>query len=220
MARPPLTGDRSSSCDGVAGEQGALAAGSGWPVKHRGAVEVRRGRWPLGCGLRCSGLYRGARRPGDRVDRDLGHRRCLTGMETAQRPGSEDAGARAARCRPGALSHRTRACAACARRCSRRISVRALVQSTCRCGEPHGKPELRGYTAPSFSLTHSGKLVGVAVRPDAPVGLDVEQVRELTDLSAMGFARELSSRACPEWRPGRSPRFLHHLDAQGGPAGS
>jgi 4'-phosphopantetheinyl transferase len=54
---------------------------------------------------------------------------------------------------------------------------------TCRCGEQHGKPVLPG--GPGFSLTHAGELVGVAVHPDGPVGLDVEQVRELTDLAAM-----------------------------------
>lgn len=54
---------------------------------------------------------------------------------------------------------------------------------TCRCGEQHGKPVLPG--GPGFSLTHAGDLVGVAVHPGGDVGLDVEQVRELTDLQAM-----------------------------------
>jgi 4'-phosphopantetheinyl transferase len=54
---------------------------------------------------------------------------------------------------------------------------------TCRCGEQHGKPVLPG--GPGFSLTHAGDLVGVAVHPAGPVGLDVEEVRELTDLAAM-----------------------------------
>ncbi|MHA6626219.1 4'-phosphopantetheinyl transferase family protein [Pseudonocardia sichuanensis] len=60
----------------------------------------------------------------------------------------------------------------------------ALVfDRTCRCGAQHGKPVLPG--GPGFSLTHAGDLVGVAVHPPGPVGLDVEQVRELTDLAAM-----------------------------------
>ena len=60
----------------------------------------------------------------------------------------------------------------------------ALVfERTCRCGAPHGRPVLPG--GPGFSLTHSGRLVGVAVRPDGPVGLDVEQVRDVADLSAL-----------------------------------
>lgn len=54
---------------------------------------------------------------------------------------------------------------------------------TCRCGEPHGKPRLDG-PGPAFSMTHAGDLVGVAVHT-GPVGLDVEQVRPLTDLAAM-----------------------------------
>jgi 4'-phosphopantetheinyl transferase len=54
---------------------------------------------------------------------------------------------------------------------------------TCRCGEPHGKPVLPG--GPGFSLSHAGDLVGVAVRPDGPVGLDVEQARAVADLAAL-----------------------------------
>ncbi|MEU8572516.1 4'-phosphopantetheinyl transferase superfamily protein [Streptomyces asoensis] len=52
-----------------------------------------------------------------------------------------------------------------------------------RCGGPHGKPRLR--TPPTglsgepqaldFSVTHSGRLVGVAVCRDGEVGLDVEE---------------------------------------------
>jgi 4'-phosphopantetheinyl transferase len=54
---------------------------------------------------------------------------------------------------------------------------------TCQCGQQHGKPGL--VDGPEFSLTHAGDLVGVAVHPGGPVGLDAEQVRELTDLAAM-----------------------------------
>lgn len=54
---------------------------------------------------------------------------------------------------------------------------------TCRCGEPHGKPTTPG--GPAFSLTHAGDLVGVAVWPEGPIGLDVELVRELPDLPAL-----------------------------------
>jgi 4'-phosphopantetheinyl transferase len=60
----------------------------------------------------------------------------------------------------------------------------ALVfDRTCRCGAAHGKPVLPG--GPGFSLTHAGELVGVAVRPDEAVGLDVEQVRDVADLAAL-----------------------------------
>jgi 4'-phosphopantetheinyl transferase len=54
---------------------------------------------------------------------------------------------------------------------------------TCRCGEPHGKPVLPD--GPGFSLSHAGDLVGVAVHPDGPVGLDVEQARVVADLAAL-----------------------------------
>jgi 4'-phosphopantetheinyl transferase len=54
---------------------------------------------------------------------------------------------------------------------------------TCRCGGQHGKPRLPG--GPAFSMTHAGDVVGVAVHPGGPVGLDVERVRELTDLAGM-----------------------------------
>lgn len=75
----------------------------------------------------------------------------------------------------------------------------ALVfDRTCRCGEQHGKPRLVAgvpeiptthfsathFSATHFSMTHGGDLVGVAVH-DAPVGLDVEPARPLTDLAAM-----------------------------------
>ena len=54
---------------------------------------------------------------------------------------------------------------------------------TCRCGATHGRPVLPD--GPGFSLSHSGNLVGVAVRPGAAVGLDVEQVRDVADLPAL-----------------------------------
>jgi 4'-phosphopantetheinyl transferase len=68
----------------------------------------------------------------------------------------------------------------------------------CRCGKQHGKPVLRG--GPGFSLTHAGGLVGVAVHPQGPVGLDVEEERELTDLPAL--ARHACSPAETATDPG------------------
>ncbi len=67
------------------------------------------------------------------------------------------------------------------------------IDRTCRCGGRHGKPVLRGVAGPGFSLTHAGDLVGLAVWPDGPVGLDVEPVRALTDLP--GMARHVGSPA-------------------------
>jgi 4'-phosphopantetheinyl transferase len=58
-----------------------------------------------------------------------------------------------------------------------------VFDRTCRCGEPHGKPTLPG--GPGFSFTHAGAVVGVAVLPGGPVGLDVEPVRALPDLEGM-----------------------------------
>jgi 4'-phosphopantetheinyl transferase len=63
--------------------------------------------------------------------------------------------------------------------------VAVRLDRTCRCGQQHGKPRLADTAAPHFSVTHSGDLVGLAVRPDAPVGLDAEELRPLSDLAAM-----------------------------------
>jgi len=62
-------------------------------------------------------------------------------------------------------------------------AARLSFDRSCRCGVPHGKPVLPG--GPGFSLSHAGDLVGVAVRPDGAVGLDVEQVRDVADLAAL-----------------------------------
>lgn len=59
------------------------------------------------------------------------------------------------------------------------------LDRTCRCGQQHGKPRLPDGAAPHFSLTHAGELVGLAVRAAAPVGLDAEEVRPLSDLAGM-----------------------------------
>ena len=54
---------------------------------------------------------------------------------------------------------------------------------------PNGKPELAGFDrepTPHFNLSHSGEMVTIAVAP-TPVGVDVEQLRDLADLP--GLAR-------------------------------
>jgi len=56
------------------------------------------------------------------------------------------------------------------------------IDRTCRCGKPHGKPTVAGV---EFSLTHSGDRVGVAVSAGGPVGLDVEEHRDLGDLDGL-----------------------------------
>ena len=70
-----------------------------------------------------------------------------------------------------------------------------VIERTCRCGQQHGKPVLAG-GGPAFSPTHSGNVVGVAVRLDGAVGLDVEQVRPIGDLPAI--ARHVDAPAEPD----------------------
>jgi 4'-phosphopantetheinyl transferase len=59
------------------------------------------------------------------------------------------------------------------------------LDSTCvDCGKSHGKPKVvapQGFdgTLPELSISHSGDLVGVAITDGLPVGLDVEQERDV-----------------------------------------
>jgi 4'-phosphopantetheinyl transferase len=76
---------------------------------------------------------------------------------------------------------------------------------TCRCGAAHGKPVLPG--GPGFSLSHSGQLVGVAVRPDGAVGLDVEQMREVADLVALAAHVQSPAETARADAPGPSAFF-------------
>ncbi|GAA3728813.1 4'-phosphopantetheinyl transferase superfamily protein [Salinactinospora qingdaonensis] len=53
-------------------------------------------------------------------------------------------------------------------------------------GEPHGKPRPVGVAAGlEISITHSGQRVGVALTQGAPVGLDVEHVRDDRDIEGI-----------------------------------
>jgi 4'-phosphopantetheinyl transferase len=65
----------------------------------------------------------------------------------------------------------------------RQPAAALVIDRTCRCGKPHGKPTIAGRRL-GFSLTHAGDVVGVAVLDAGPVGLDVEQVRPMSDLAA------------------------------------
>ena len=59
------------------------------------------------------------------------------------------------------------------------------LDSTCPdCGRPHGKPRVIAPpnfsgVLPELSISHSGNLVGVAMTSGQPVGLDVEQERDV-----------------------------------------
>jgi 4'-phosphopantetheinyl transferase len=72
-------------------------------------------------------------------------------------------------------------------------SLRFAPSRCMRCGGPHGKPVLAGDHAGRlhFSLSHSGLAVAVAAG-DAPVGVDLEEVRPraATDLAARFFSED------------------------------
>jgi 4'-phosphopantetheinyl transferase len=77
------------------------------------------------------------------------------------------------------------------------------LDSTCPdCGRTHGKPYViapSGYDRPlpEMSISHSGNLVGVAMTPGLPVGLDVEQER---DIEVDGLVRmTLSATELTSW---------------------
>jgi 4'-phosphopantetheinyl transferase len=50
---------------------------------------------------------------------------------------------------------------------------------------PHGKPSLREAGTLQFNLSHSGELALIAVTSMDPVGVDVEQIREVHDAEAI-----------------------------------
>jgi 4'-phosphopantetheinyl transferase len=80
----------------------------------------------------------------------------------------------------------------------RRLDVepeRVVLDSSCySCGKPHGKPRVVAGpslpAAPEVSISHSGSLVALAVVAGAPVGVDVEQIRdaEVTELARVAFS--------------------------------
>ncbi|HKS45241.1 MAG TPA: 4'-phosphopantetheinyl transferase superfamily protein [Amycolatopsis sp.] len=53
------------------------------------------------------------------------------------------------------------------------------------CGKPHGRPRIDGVT---FSISHSGQRIGLAVTSEAPVGLDVETADRKAADSLISYA--------------------------------
>jgi 4'-phosphopantetheinyl transferase len=58
-------------------------------------------------------------------------------------------------------------------------------RSCAQCGKPHGKPRIQGYDL-HVSISHSGGRVAVAAGP-APLGVDVEEVREMDIANLAGL---------------------------------
>lgn len=58
---------------------------------------------------------------------------------------------------------------------------------------PHGKPRLRAPQAPHFNMSHSGDWALIGVCADAPIGVDIELARDLSDLMALA-ERNFSAR--------------------------
>jgi len=58
------------------------------------------------------------------------------------------------------------------------------------CGKPHGKPTVVAPGAPEVSISHSGQRVALAIADGAPLGVDVEEIREaeVNDLARISFS--------------------------------
>lgn len=64
-----------------------------------------------------------------------------------------------------------------------------LHPTVCGCGRLHGKPRLLGeHGGLEFSLSHAGRRVVVAITTMAPVGVDVEEIRLLSDIEELAAA--------------------------------
>lgn len=65
------------------------------------------------------------------------------------------------------------------------------IDRTCPdCGGPHGPPRVAG--GPHVSVSHSGVLVVVALCHEAPVGVDVQRITDLTEQDPVSWTRRES----------------------------
>jgi 4'-phosphopantetheinyl transferase len=82
----------------------------------------------------------------------------------------------------------------------------------------HGKPALARAAVPHFNLSHSGEWALIAVSMHAPVGVDVERIRENVDIAAL--LRRLGEVDLPTARDACFKRWAHRearSKAHGGP---
>jgi 4'-phosphopantetheinyl transferase len=63
----------------------------------------------------------------------------------------------------------------------------------------HGKPALESHPDIEFNLSHAGDFALIAVSRDAPVGVDIEQIRSNVDIAAL--LRRLGETDLPETIP-------------------
>ena len=67
------------------------------------------------------------------------------------------------------------------------------IDSSCfDCGKPHGKPKVAGL---ELSISHSGERVALALTETAPVGVDVEEIRDAAVDDLAGIALSAVERA-------------------------
>jgi 4'-phosphopantetheinyl transferase len=92
------------------------------------------------------------------------------------------------------------------------------LDSTCPdCGRPHGKPRVvpppdhpEGLPLPELSISHSGDLVAVAITAGLPVGVDVEQERDVQvqDLARMTLSPDETATFAEVPNPDRDAAFF------------
>ena len=96
--------------------------------------------------------------------------------------------------------------------------ARVTLDSTCPdCGRPHGKPHLvpppthpAGHPLPELSISHSGDLIAVAITAGLPVGVDVEQERDVQvqDLARMTLSPTETATFADVPNPDRDAAFF------------